>query len=353
MSTAGVAGRSQAGSSGSSAAGGNAAGAQAAAAGSGGASGAAAGGAPNSFAGASGAGHGGASGAGQSGGSSGTSQSAGSSGTSQSAGSSGTSQAGGPAALCSTTALWGGSSALAISTGADDFLGSLTPDELSLAFTTNANGAVLIEYADRASSADPFGTPKTLSGAFAQDRAALSPDGRVLVLVNDDRRGFTQYSRAARGTDFGNPGAGPLSAYAPAQLPPGHALADPLLAADDKTFIYSEYGSDVVDTIHQSKRLFGGDPWSAGSPLVAAELQALGPERRRPTGLSADGRTLFFWDDQAAQERAGFFPPDSNRLASVVDLGQLRGAQPNAACTRLYYSGPGQSSLELMVADAQ
>jgi hypothetical protein len=344
VSLGGSAGRSGQGSAGaysaggSSASGGTAAGGLAATAGLGGASGLteSGGSSPNPFAGASGAHEGG-----------------GSSGANESGGSGGVSEAGSPATLCSTTLGWGPSSTLAISTAADDLLGSLTPDELSLAWTTSEGGALQIQYADRPSLADPFGLPKILSGAFARDRAALSPDGLQLVLVNADRRGFTQYTRTLRTEEFGNPGFGPLASYAPDLLPPGHFLADPVLAPDDKTFIYSEYGSGVVDTVHQSKRLFDGDPWSPGSVLVAAELQASGTDRRRPTGLSADGRTLFFWDDGSAQERAGFFALESAQFSRFVDLGQMRGAEPNETCTRLYFSGPGQSSLELMVASAQ
>jgi hypothetical protein len=274
------------------------------------------------------------------------------SGGSAGVGSAGASEAGAPATLCSMTSGWGPSLTLAISTAADDFLGSLTPDELSLAWTTSDGGALQIEYADRPSLADPFGPARILSGAFAQDRAALSPDGLKLVLVNADRRGFTQYTRSLRTEDFGNPGSGPLASYAPDLLPSGHSLADPVLAPDNKTFIYSEYGSGVVDTVHQSKRLFDGDPWSPGNVLGAVELQASGTDRRRPTGISADGRTLFFWDDTSAHERAGFFSLERAQFSRFVDLGQLRGAEPNAACTRLYFSGPGQSSLELMVASA-
>lgn len=262
----------------------------------------------------------------------------------------------GPLTLCGTTAQWVDGSALPISTQADDRFGSLSSDELSVAWATSTNGAVTIQYADRASIASAFDAPRQLSGSFALDRAALSPDGLELVLVSDARRGFVGYTRASRAAAFDLAAINPFSAfdnYAEASMPAGNSFADPLLAPDDKTFLYSEYGSGVVDTVRQTRRIFVGDPWQVGSPWVSVELRASGTERRRPTGLSADGRTLFFWDDQGTQERAGFLRYQTDEFASVVDLGQLPNAQPNAACTRLYHNGAGLLSVDLFVASAE
>jgi hypothetical protein len=258
-----------------------------------------------------------------------------------------------PPSLCNPASVWIDGEPLSISTAVDDFFGSVTPDELSMAFTTTVNGMVQIEYADRASISDAFGAQRSLSGAFAMDRAALSPDGLELVLVNDDRRSFSEYTRSARADDFSAPGLGSFAAfedYSQTAMPAANAFADPLLAPDDKTFIYSEYGPGVVETIHQTKRLFSGDSWSLGLSFMAVELTASGTQRRKPTGLSSDARTLFFWDEPMAEERAGFFVYQSDALSNVVDLGQRQGAQPNQACTRLYHSAAGVSSIDLFIA---
>ena len=305
-------------------------------------------------------------------GSSGRTSSAGASGTPSSAGAAGNasggsgsagagsagadSSGGGPATVCGTTAHWVDGSALSISTPSDDHFGSISSDELSIAWATSANDVATIHYADRNSIGDAFASAKQLTGAFALDRAALSPDGLTLVLVTGDRRGFAEYRRDSRSDDFAPPVIGLFSSfdnYAADTMPTGNGFGDPLLAPDNKTFIYSEFGPGVVDTVHQTKRLFDADPWQVGLTWAATELRASGASRRRPTGLSADGRTLFFWDEQQSQERAGFVVYQGVQFASFVDLGPLIGAQPNDNCTLLYHAGPGTLSRDLFAASAQ
>jgi len=257
--------------------------------------------------------------------------------------------------ICGAAQVWVDGAALAISTPAADRFGSITPDELSVAWATSSSGVVTVRYADRTTNQAAFDAPRSLVGAFALDRAAFSSDGLRLVVVNADRRGFTEFTRASRDDALGAPGIGPFAAfedYAQHTMAAGNSFADVLLDPDDKVLLYSEYGSGVVDTVHRTRRLFSGDPWSVGLPLVAAELQSSGAQTRRPTGMSADGRTLFFWDGLLGIERAGFFDFPRDSFASVRDLGQLIDAQPNADCTRLYHSGPGVSSLDLFVATA-
>jgi len=261
-----------------------------------------------------------------------------------------------PAPICGTTQEWVDGSALPISTPAAVRFGSITPDELTVAWAASPNGAITIRYADRPARDAGFSGPKSFVGQFALDRAALSSDGLRLVLVNADRRGFTEYTRASRDDDFGTPSRAPFAAfedYSQHTMPAANSFADPLLDPDDKAFLYSEYGSGRVDTIQRARRLFGGDPWPVGLPLVATELEASGTQKRRPTGLSADGRTLFFWDELSGQERAGFFAYASDSFSSFLDVGPLIDAQPNADCTRLYHGGLGVRSFDLFVATAR
>jgi len=261
-----------------------------------------------------------------------------------------------PAPICGTTQEWVDGSALPISTLAAVHFGSITPDELTVAWATSPNGVITIQYADRTARDASFGAPKSFVGQFALDRAALSSDGLRLVLVNADRRGFTEYTRASRDDDFGTPSMAPFAAlqdYAQHTMLAANAFADPLLDPDDKAFLYSEYGGGSVDTIQRARRLFSGDPWSVGSPLVATELEASGAQRCRPTGLSADGRTLFFWDERLGKERAGFFAYSTDSFSSFLDVGQLIDAQPNADCTRLYHGGLGVRSFDMFVATAR
>ena len=71
--------------------------------------------------------------------------------------------------------------------------------------------------------------------------------------------------------------------------------------------------------------------------LVATNAGDLVP---RPTGMSKDMRTLFFYDEAKKVERAAFRAGPGCAYTTVVDLGDRPGAQPNADCTALYFAAP-------------
>ena len=243
-----------------------------------------------------------------------------------------------PAPLCDPKATWKAEQKLAASTALDDGFGSVTPDELTIAWTVDTGGSVEVRVADRASPSEPFGPPQTPVTGVALDRAALSPDGLRLVFVEAGRRRFGHHARATRADAFAPSAFYPFEALE-AVLLADELYGDPVLAPDDHTFFYSRYGGGRTDTIESSARVFTKDPWGPGGGVLSVpELVATATARRRPTGIASDGRTLFFFDETTQKQKGVWFKYDSLDIESVVDLGTRQGATPNGACTRLYFS---------------
>jgi hypothetical protein len=261
-----------------------------------------------------------------------------------------------PPATCSQSAMWGAGLLLSISTGLGDELDSITPDELSIAWTTGQDGSEQLLYADRAASGDTFNAPQGLTvGEFTADRVALSADGLRLVVVNADGQGFSELTRTSRmgsGSTFGAPATGSYTNLNSATLMPGQSYGDPVLSADDNAFYYSIYGgTGQTQTIYRSARLLPGDAWPDGALLLPSTgLAAQGALRRRPTAISSDEQTLFVWDEVMGTERAAWIDESTGAFDVFVDLGFRSMAGPNAACTELYYSAQAGSIVDLYVA---
>jgi hypothetical protein len=74
-------------------------------------------------------------------------------------------------------------------------LGGISPDELTLAWTS-VSGDIYV--AERAAFRDPFGTPvKVNTGAMATDRVAIAPTGRTLVAVPAGRTEFVGFEKSS------------------------------------------------------------------------------------------------------------------------------------------------------------
>ncbi len=254
--------------------------------------------------------------------------------------------------VCSQTATWGAGILLSISTSADDELDSVTPDELTIAWTEGSGSSATLEIADRATNTDAFSAPQSLpAGQFTADRVSLSPDGLRLVVVDADAQGFSELTRSARTSSsaFGPAATGSYAALN-GVLSPGQSYGDPLLGADDEVFYYSVYGGTQTATIYRTARLLTTDPWPAGAALASSTgLSAQGTLRRRPTGVSSDDQTLFVWDEVAGMERAAWIDPSTGAYDVFVDLAPYRLAAPASPCNALYYSAPGASSTDLFV----
>jgi hypothetical protein len=260
-----------------------------------------------------------------------------------------------PPTVCDPAATFGTGSLLNISTSDDDVLDAITPDELTIVWTQGTGGSATVDYADRTSTSSSFNSPQKLgAGLYTADRVALSPDGLTLVVVNaDPTTGFSELTRTARtgsGSTFGAPTLGSFSNI-DSDAPAGASLGDPVIDSNDTAFYYSVYGTTSTKTIYRSLRLLPTDPWGNGGALnVAAGLQTSGSSRRRPSGISSDDRTLFFFDQVSSSERAAWLNETTGQFDSFVDLGSRLWAAPATSCSTLYYSATGTSSVDLFVA---
>src|SRR5580692_8025285 len=245
-----------------------------------------------------------------------------------------------PPPICPTDVEWADGTALAISTGADDF-GSITPDELTLVWTSGGDGGgATVSAAERASPSAPFGTPEVVpltAGSFIPGPVSVSPDGLRLVFQASDTTFFV-LSRASRGSAFSATPTTSEFAIINAEIM-GELivdLGDPVIGSSDETFYYSRYpasGGQSVVTVFEADRS-GSAAWGDGTAVNGAAIEENGAgRRRRPTGVSADGRTLFYWDDASGVEMMAWRPTPTGAFASGISIGARAGAQPNADCT--------------------
>jgi hypothetical protein len=76
--------------------------------------------------------------------------------------------------------------------------------------------------------------------------------------------------------------------------------------------------------------------------------------RWQPTGVSAETKSLFFWDEVTTQERVAWMNTSTGVFDTFVDLGNLEMAAPNLLCIRINCSAAGASStLDLFFAAAR
>jgi hypothetical protein len=248
-----------------------------------------------------------------------------------------------------------------VSTGESELLGTVTADGLSIAWVVASGaGAGTVRYADRAASSQPFGATKTLAGTFAVDRVALSSDGLTMIVVLPGNVGFGRLTRAARGDAFtGAPDTAPFTALLggnpETDAGSGARVGDPVLTDDGRTLFFSLYNTSIDDTLAVSQ--FNGMSFAPPLVLIDPMFRAQGGKRRRPTGLSSDGKTLFYWDEVLGAAQATWrktAKPGDFAFGPPLSLGARQGAQAGGGdCGRLYFSAAedGGTSLDLFFAD--
>jgi hypothetical protein len=165
---------------------------------------------------------------------------------------------------------------------------------------------------------------------------------------------FIEFDRAAPGEPFMYAGSGHFGAINTDAGVQARMLADPVLGGDDETLFYSLDAPEGSEgsSLHVSKRTGGGD-FPVGSPLDACELEQLRTGTRRPTGVSADGLTLFYNDEPRAKMRAAWRPSLDRPFDRFVDLPLLSAVMPNGTCDRLYYSDSVAGMLQIHAADRE
>jgi hypothetical protein len=120
-----------------------------------------------------------------------------------------------------------------------------------------------------------------------------------------------------------------------AELPADRQIDDPVWSKDGVEFLFSETSLDGA-TMHVATRT-GSGAFSAGAARNDCELASHGVgASRRPTAMSADGLTLFYFDEARNRERAAFRAKRQAPFSVFVDLGERAAAQPNASCDALW-----------------
>jgi hypothetical protein len=115
-----------------------------------------------------------------------------------------------------------------------------------------------------------------------------------------------------------------------------------VLGADDMVFFYSRYGAGRTTTLLRTLRFSIFAPWPEGFELaVTPSLEATADDRQRPTGVSLDGQTLFGWDSVTSSQRVAELSHETSTYDVAYELGNVRGAAPNTACSRIYYDVDG------------
>ena len=241
--------------------------------------------------------------------------------------------------LCNVQETWGAPTSVLTTAAADQTVfGAVTPDELTVAWASSTGGVVTAWYADRASVSDSFGTPQALASTFGSlslDRVSLSGDGLRIVGVSAAGTSFVAAKRSARPGTFDTDDHAEFAGLAPEGVT--NTYATPLLSSNDDTFLYLVVSSTSDHVVYQSA---GGPPWSPGAYLSPTQLERVGTQYRRPSGLSADALTLFYWDETSGSEFIAFRQSPSQDFSVFASIGPLTNAVPVTSCSRIYYSVP-------------
>jgi hypothetical protein len=251
---------------------------------------------------------------------------------------------------CSDKAVWSGASNVdAVSSAASETLLSVTADELDLAFLRG--GALYVAHRAQSSATFSIGAPVAIpTGWSAAQGAALSADGRRLLLVSDpDQKKLGEMTRSSRGAAFA--GSVDESAFAAVNedaVYTGRLYASPAVSpTDQQLFFNSSFPGGASTVVVSTATVDAG--WS--TPLQLTPLLLDGDsaaERRLPSAISVDQRTLFYFNEQTMTEEARFreAPNRTSPPYDLVSLGMRRGATPNTACDRLYSASGGDVVVE-------
>ncbi len=256
---------------------------------------------------------------------------------------------------CSESADWTGPIPLSgVSTNANERLLSITPDELDVVFL---RGTALMR-GHRNAAADPFGTAAAVTlptGYDAGAGAALSADGKTLVLIASNGQGFASVSRATRSAAFGTTAdTSEFIGLNQRSVQTMEHYAAPVLSPDGKTFVFGAFtpepaqgfpeGVEGVAYVYES--VFSNGAWAMPNNLSEGIFNGTTAARPLPSSLSSDSRTLFYFDEKTSKQAARFRDRPDAPLYTLVDLGDRDGAVVNSACNTIYYTSNGNVLVE-------
>ncbi|MES1178314.1 MAG: hypothetical protein ABUL62_28595 [Myxococcales bacterium] len=261
-----------------------------------------------------------------------------------------------PASACSETAKWKSPSPLGGVSGAGvERLLSITADELDVLFVRD--GSVLLAHRTKANA--DFGTASEVTIPTDYDvtpGAALSADGKTLVLVAKSGQAFAALSRASRTAAFAaTPDVSPFYALNQRAIQTMEHYAAPVLSPDGSSLIYTGFtpepeqgfpeGVEGVSRVYESQ--WANKAWQMPESVSDGFFDGTTAARPLPSGLSSDSRTLFYFDEKTMKQAARFRDRPDAPLNVVIDLGSRAGAVPNAGCDVLYYTSGGDVLTEI------
>ncbi len=239
---------------------------------------------------------------------------------------------------CSKTAKWTHAVSVAnVSSTADETLLSATPDELDLAFVRD--GSLYVAHRAKVSSTFDIGQPVVIpTGWTVRAGASLSADGKRLLLSGDGESKLGELTRSNRGGAF----SAEVDTTAFAQvnqdaLYTGKIYAFPAVSpGDDQLFYNSAFPSGGSSVVISTRT--GEAAWSTPQTVAGGTLDGKSGSRRLPSSVSADARTLFYFNEESMNEEARWRDSalPNSPLYDMLSLGERRGAVPNSACDRLY-----------------
>ncbi|HEY1960640.1 MAG TPA: hypothetical protein VGH28_33745 [Polyangiaceae bacterium] len=245
-------------------------------------------------------------------------------------------------AACNPAKTWAAGSPLALTTGAAA-LASIDGAETTIAWVTTSDD--VIHWADRDDTTSPWGAPQSITGGFALgERVALTSNGLAIYAVGTDHRSLVAFERAQIGDAFAAT-SDPVLDAVNAEVPSGTNVSDVVLSPSS-TMLLLRWVGGGNDGLRMARRVMPTDVWPTSNPFaVQPETQMVGGKARRPTGISVDGRALFYWDETTDVEMIGFFAWDATTMNQFTNLGARPDAQVNTDCSTLYFDD-GAGTLE-------
>jgi hypothetical protein len=253
--------------------------------------------------------------------------------------------------LCSTTVPWAGGHAWVSDPTLMRFAG-VASTELTVAWM--ARGGI-VRVADRANPFSDFGQPVDVPLPQIENgsRPALDAAGNQIVLVAPNGTDLVVLARPSARGMWASGSSAAFAAVSAAAVQAGAKVFEPALGSSGRSFFYLLVPPTGVAALYESTWDAQNGRFGAGTAAPNTELASDASHWRRPTGVSSDDRTLFFFDESVRKQRAAWRTAPGSPFTTFVDVPAAPEAAPNAACSVLYLQSPGGDAGSPGISSAQ